>query len=148
MTDPFHEAKQAISGLRHEYTATQSLGATSVFGIVHACDLALRALYTTAVGSAFPHDKFKPTHQPEALSLKLGVNSYYTADSRSWLSDLTGRALADARYPSTQAYSNYVSSGSIDLAGQLLEGATVFVTETESLAARPEVLAVIRSNAR
>jgi len=73
MADPFHEAKLAVVGLQHEYTATHSLNATGVFGIVHACDLALRALYTTAVGSNFPHDKFKPNHQPESCRSSLAL---------------------------------------------------------------------------
>ena len=148
MTDPFHEAKQAIADLQHVYTATNSLGGTSVFGIPHACDLALRALYTTAVGADFPHDKFKPTHQPESLVRKLGINSYYTSDTLSWLSNVTGRGLPDARYPNTKAYVDYTNQGSSDLAAELLRGASTFVQETESLAKRTDVLALIRSNAR
>jgi hypothetical protein len=147
MADTFHKAKQSLNGLQHEYTATQSLTATSVFGVVHACDLALRALYETAVGSKFPHRQFKPSHQPEALSKKIGVNSFYSADCQLWLSGLTGRALSDARYPDSQAYSTYVGSGSANLAGYLLKGAASFIAETESLAQRSEVLAVVRRKA-
>lgn len=146
MSNSFHEAKQALSGLNHEYTATSSLGATSIFGIVHACDLALRDLYTTAVGSSFPQNKFKPSHQPESLSLKLGVNSYYTSDSQSLLSSLTGLSLANARYPTSQAYSNYTSPKSVGLAGELLTRAKAFVAETEALSGRQEVLATVRSH--
>lgn len=148
MAHQFHEAKQAVASLRHEYTATNSLGATSVFGVVHACDLALRALYTAAVGSDFPHDKFKPTHQPESLTKQLGVNSYYTANAQQWLSRLTGHALADARYPNTRAYASYTNQGSADLASDLIRGASEFVAETESLASRPDVIALVRSKAR
>jgi hypothetical protein len=148
MSDPFHEAKQALNSAKVEFTATNSLSLVGAFAPLHAADLALRDIYTLATGTPFPHDRFKPQHQPGGLVDALGIKSYYSLDSQLFLNKLTGHALQDVRYEGTQAYKNYISTVSSGLAAELIKGAEQFTQETEALATNQNVLNTIKQNAR
>jgi|GEM_PF-6317031 hypothetical protein len=140
----FHEAHRALDGMRHEFTAVSSVSATGINGVPHACDLALRGLYAAATGSPFPANDFRPHHQPEVLSKKLGINSRYSDRSQQFLREVTGRALSDARYPESDAHAKYTHATSSQVSYYLIEQAEWFVHESESLATDPTVLAEIR----
>lgn len=146
--DLFHEAKQTLESARREYSSVGSLTAASAFHPVHACDQALRTLYTVATGAPFPHDRFKPWHQPFGLAEDLGLTTHYSSQTQVFLKKLQGYAQDVARYEGSQAYTNYTSPKSVGRAKVLLEGAEQFITETQSLAALPPVLDTVRKHAR
>ena len=146
--DPFHEATLTLESARREYTAVGSLTAASAFLPVHACDQALRTLYTVATGGPFPHDRFEPWHQPFGLAEDLGLTSYYSSRTQAFLKKLQGYAQDCARYEGTQAYKSYTSPKSAGRAKVLLEGAKRFITEIQSLAVLSAVLHTVRKHAR
>lgn len=145
--DPFHEARQALESARHEYSTVSSLSLVGVFSPVHACDLALRALFALATGEEFRHDDFKPYHQPTRLAEQLGIKGEYTKESQKFLDKLQGYALHEVRYPETQAYKNYVQTRSYDLAKEVMDGTDRFIVETEQLATRDSVVEIIKQKA-
>jgi hypothetical protein len=145
--DYFNEARRALDGVKHEFAAVSSVNATAIYGVPHACELALRGLYSAATGQVFPQDKFKPYHQPEVLAGKLSVTSYYSSQSQSFLKELTGRALSDARYPGSDAHDKYTNATSGTISYYLIEQADKFVEETSQLSKNVDVLNVVRAAA-
>lgn len=146
--DPFHEAKQTLERARREYTSINSLIAATAFHPVHACDLALRALYTVATEEPFPHENFKPWYQPLRLTEGLGLTAYYSSETQEFLRKVQGYAQDAARYEGTQAYMNYTKPKAAGRAKELVNGAERFITETQSLANLSVVLETVRRNAR
>lgn len=146
--DPFHEAKQALNSARVEYSAVGSLSLASALTPVHACDLAIRELYTLATGALFPYDRFVPQHQPGRLVEALAIRSYYSNESQRFLDKLQGYALHDARYEGTQPYKDYTNPKSAGKAKEVIDGAERFIRETESLANNHAVLDTTRRHAR
>lgn len=146
--DPFHEAKQALNSAKIEYSSVGSLSLVGAFSPLHACDLALRELYTVAVNKSFPHDAFKPHHQPGRLAEQLGIKTYYSRESQQFLDQLQGYALHEVRYEGTQAHQNYTSSKSAQLASHLIKGAERLIGETEKLSHDPRALDEIRKNTK
>jgi hypothetical protein len=144
--DIFHEAKQALNSAKIEFSQVGSLSLVSAFTPVHACDLAVRELYTLATNSSFPHDSYKPYHKPGILVDKLGIKFAYSTESQKYLDQLNGYAQEEARYNGTQAYKNYTNPKSIDRAGKLINGAERFIKETENLSHNQQILDVIRNN--
>lgn len=148
MTDPFHEAKQALRSAEIEFTTTGSLSLYAAGGPVHACELALRELYSLATGTQFPHDRFKPHHQPERLAESLGIKGFFSKDSQRFLNQLVGHALQDARYEGSQAFIDYTTRTSSGFAADLIRGSNRFLQETQVLASDQSVLDEIKNNAR
>lgn len=146
--DPFHESKQTIESAVREYSAIGSLTAETAFHPVRACEQALRELYTVATGATFPHDRFKPSHQPFGLAEDLGLITHYSSQTQVFLKKLQGYAQHVARYEGTQAYKSYTGPKAAGRAKELLEGAEYFITETQSLAGLPAVLDTVRKHAR
>lgn len=146
--DPFHEAKQTLESARREYSSVSSLTAASAFLPVHACDQALRALYSMATDEPFPHSRFKPFHQPFSLAKDLGLTLYYCSRTQTFLKKLQGYAQDEARYEGTQAFKGYTGAKSAGRAKELLDGAERFITETQSLAGLPMALNTIRIRAK
>lgn len=146
--DPFHESKQTLESARREYTSINSLTAATAFHPVHACDLTVRALYRVATAQPFPHEHFKPWHQPLRLIENLGLTAYYSRESQEFLRKVQGYAQDVARYDGTQAYVDYTKPKAADRAKELVNGAERFITETQSLASSSVVIDTVRKNAR
>lgn len=133
--------------MRREFTTCNSINAATTFAVVHACETAVRELYGVAVGSPFPHEDFRPNHVPESLATRLGIISFYSQESRSFLSRLTGFALQDVRYEGTRAFQQHTAKESAGRGRELLDGATHLIDETEKLADDAGAVQAIRASA-
>ena len=144
MTDPFHEAKEALSVAKREYAAVSSLSVMAANAANQACENAVRTLCQIAIGSPLPHQDFKPYHKPAAYVLRIGIESEYSEKMQAFLGKLNGFALDDARYESTQAYKEHTKSSAQQRGKELIEGTERFLLETIDLSKKEEVLSIIR----
>ena len=144
MIDPFHEAREALNLAKREYTSVNSLNVMAAYSINQACENAVRALWQISTGIPFPHEEFRPFHKPAAYLSHLGIEPYYSEQTQAFLGKLAGFALDEARYEGTQAYMDHTKPSAGYRGKELIIGAERFLTETEQLAKREDVLSIIR----
>ena len=144
MTDPFHEAKEALSVAKREHAAVSSLNVMAAYTTNQACENAVRTLCQIAIGSPLPHKEFKPFHKPAVYVRRIGIESEYSEKTQVFLGKLDGFALDDARYESTQAYKEHTKSSAQHRGKELIEGTERFLLETIELSKKEEVLSIIR----
>lgn len=144
MTDPFHEAHEALNLAKREDTSVSSLSVMAAYAVNQACENAVRALWQLSTGSSFPHEEFRPFHKPAAYVRGLGIEVYYSPEMQAFLKKLEGFALDEARYEGTQAYKDHTKLSAQYRGKELIEGTERFIRETEELSKRQDVLAAIR----
>ncbi|MGH7381076.1 MAG: hypothetical protein ACREKR_02465 [Candidatus Methylomirabilales bacterium] len=146
MTDPFHEAREALNLAKREYTSVNSLNVMATYTVNQACENAVRALWQLSTGSAFPHEEFRPFHKPAAYVRGLGIEVYYSAETQAFLKKLEGFGLDEARYEGTQAYKDHTKPSAQYRGNELIARTERFIRETEELSKRQDVLAAIRAS--
>jgi hypothetical protein len=143
MTDPFHEAKEALDLSKREYTSVGSLSGVAAYSINQACENSIRTLWEIATGDQFPHDKFTPFHKPTAYVRRMGLFSYYSSETQSFLNMIEGLALDGVRYENTQAYKDYTNPKNKTKGKALINGTENFINETIELSRNPDVLNLV-----
>ncbi len=131
MGDPFHEPKVALEILQREVTAVNSLGAAAVPGALTACEQTVGVLYEEAMGQPFPYQSFT-RHKPGQWLTRFGVNSFYTAETQSFLTALDGYSLDKVRFPNEAAFRQYTNAPP-ERAKEVVTGVARFIAESETL---------------
>jgi len=144
MNKYFHESEDIISMCMREWTSISSLGVMPANALNHACEMAIQGIWDTATGVPFPKDDFKPYHKPLSCLKKIGVLEDYSEKSQTFLEQLNGMALDEARYVDTQAYKVYTNPKSAMKGVRLIEGTETFISETKELSRNERVLERIR----
>jgi hypothetical protein len=144
MLDPFHEPKMVLGSLRREYTEVGSLNSVTAFGALVACEGSVGALYREITGKSFPY-KNHTQHKPSVWVNSLGIDEYYSSETRQFLTKLDSYALEKARYEGTPAYRQYISESASERSRVLMEGTERFINETQRLTSAPEVIERLRS---
>ena len=144
MKDPFHEAKVALLFSAEWNYAVNSVCATAAYSINQSCENSVRALYETATGNDFPHEKIKPSHKPASWLQQAGVIFFYSTESRKFLDKITGYDLDEVRYEGTQAYKDHIKPTAANRGKVLIEGTKRFIEETEQLTKNEDVMRKIR----
>jgi hypothetical protein len=139
----FHEAKEALKSVVREYTEINSLTVGTAYNGQHACELAVRGLWHTAVGTPFPYAEAS-AHSPNRWVTELGIGGYYSPETQTFLDTLTGYGLHEARYAQGQAYIDHVKPTARGRAKHIVQGVRRMLEETEALAQRPGILEVVR----
>ncbi len=145
--DRFWEPRQGLKTLRDMYTACNSLNVHTVAIAPRVCEDAQRIAYKIATGEDFPYPKFKPYHDPAGLADKMGTLSFYTPKTQLFLGRMQGWALAEVEYGG-KPYEEYTKPGIGNRAGEIVNGASVFLDETEALVKDPAFLAAIAAHKR
>ena len=142
MSDPFHEPKVTLNALRRELTAVSSLGAAIVPAAVTACEQTIGVLCEAATGQPFPY-QHRARHKPGQWMTSLGVNTFYSTETRRFLTALDGYALDKVRYPSESAHRQYINAPS-GRAKEIVDGTARFIEESEKLFSSPSFLSQLR----
>jgi len=108
-----------------------------------ACENAVRALWEMSTGIPFSQDHFTPYHKPAVYVRRMGIESYYSAETRTFLAKLDGWVLDDVRYWHTQPYKDHTKPSAHGRGKEIIDGASRFLVESESLSARKDVQEVI-----
>jgi len=143
MCDACHEAEIEFQNIKREYTAINSLTASSGATANLACEHAFRGLWFHATGEQFPYNKVLPHHKTEMHLRQIGVYEYYSSDTQIFLSKMTGYAFEEARYTETQQYKDHVKANSISRGYYIVHGTERFIVETRSLINDNRVLCMI-----
>lgn len=144
MSDPLHEAKQALATIKREYTSVSSLNGPTSFTATVACESAIASLCKQATGDEFPYQKFS-RHKPGQWITELGVSSYYTSNSQKFLSKIDGYSLDKARYEGTPAFKQHTSPKAVGRGRELVSGVENLINETECLLFNKEALGLVKS---
>ena len=144
MTDPFHEPKIALESLRRELTAVNSLSAAVAPGAVTACEQTVGVLYQAATGQPLPYQPFA-RHKPGHWIVKLGVNSFYTAETQGFLAALDGYSLDKVRFPNEAAFRQYTNAPTAR-ATEIVAGVERFIVESEQLLTSSPFLLQVRAS--
>lgn len=143
MNNWFHEAAEALNLAKRDYTAVSSLNAMAANAVNQACENAVRALWEMSTGIPFSQDHFTPYHKPAVYVRRMGIESYYSAETRTFLAKLDGWVLDDVRYWHTQPYKDHTKPSAHGRGKEIIDGASRFLVESESLSARKDVQEVI-----
>ncbi len=144
MNNGFHEAAEALNLAKRDCTAVSSLNAMAANAVNHACENAVRALWEISTCTPFPQDHFMPHHKPAVYVRRMGIESCYSAETRTFLAKLDGWALDDVRYWHTQPYKDHTKLSAHGRDKEIIDGASRFLAESENLSARNDVQEAIR----
>lgn len=144
MSDPFHEAKEALRTAVREFTSVGSLNTTAAYAANQACENSFRALWGIATEDPFPYEQFQPHHKVSFWVQTAGLYSSYSPESQTFLDKLGGWALDEVRHVGTQAYIDHTKASATYRGREVVRGTQRFLEETEALAQKPEVLEILR----
>lgn len=147
MTDRFHEAREALSTVKREFTDASSLNAATMFTANLACEAAVAAVWHEATGSDFPYQAY-PRHKPGRWVETLGISDYYTPDTRRFLERLDSYAPDKIRYETTQAFREHTKATASGRGQEVVLGVERFIDETEQLLSKPAAVNRLRNVAR
>jgi hypothetical protein len=140
--DPFNEPKVALETIKREFTHVGSLNAPTAFTAVVACEGAVKALYQEATRGNFPYQQH-PRHKPGQWITALGIGSYYSPETRTFLNKLDGYSLDKGRYEESAAFGQYVNAP--DRSQVIVEGTERFIRETEDLLSNAAAVKLLQS---
>lgn len=147
MSDPFHEAKEALATVKREFTQVGSLNAVTTFSASLACETAVAVLWREATSSDFPYQKF-PRHKPGQWVGALGIKQYYTPETQRFIQKFDSYAPDKIRYDTTHAFREHIRPESSGRGKEIVVGVERFVGETEHLLSSSDVLNTLRASSK